>query len=147
MNTRQNLNEPAIRQEILASIELKEAKLHHELLKQIFRLEIAERRSKKVFKLDEDYSENLYWCGFLLYHVGDREDVPLLWSAKQLDFDTACGFDIQALVGAGIETTINYLIENNHREIANYLQSCREQGDFNELSEWERFRYDYYYSK
>ena len=147
MNTSQNLSDPAIRQKILVSIEPKDAKQHHQLLKQILCLEMSDHLNQKITTGDKDYSENLYWCGFLLYQVGDLTDVSLLWEAKQLDMDTGCGFDIQTLVGAGVEATIEYSIENNLQEIADYLNFCQKQGDFDELYEWEQFRYGYYYSQ
>jgi hypothetical protein len=36
-------------------------------------------------------------------------DVALLWQAKQINMDTGAGLDIQFLVGAGVEETIEYL--------------------------------------
>ena len=145
MTMSHNLSEPVTRQKILKSIEPLDAKHNHGLLSQIFQVEMRDRSHRKTSDYDEDYHENLYWCGFLLFHVGDLRDVLMMWQAKQIDMDTNCGFDIQILVGAGVETTIKFLVENHHQEIANRLIFCQEQGDFDRLDEWQNFRQSYYY--
>ena len=92
-----------------------------------------------------DYYENLYWCALLFYFVGDPADVPLMWEAKHIDMDTDCGFDIQFMVGAGVDTTLKYLNERGHFEIAAYLSNMKSCKDFDDLPGWEQFRIGYFY--
>ncbi len=41
---------------------------------------------------------------------------------RHTDFDTAAGFDVQFLLGAGAETTLTYLTGHGHADIARELQ-------------------------
>lgn len=85
--------------------------------------------------------ESIHRCGFLLFLLGQAEDVELLWQAKTATFDTWCGFDIQFLVGAGVSATLTYLhsIEKQWAEDAKaYIEECQRAGDFNDL---ERYRH------
>lgn len=66
----------------------------------------------------DEFFENLYWCAFLLHLIGDPADVPMMWQAKHSDFDTAAGFDVQFLLGAGAETTLTYLTGHARADIA-----------------------------
>jgi hypothetical protein len=89
----------------------------------------------------------LHWCAFLLWRVGDLRDVILLWRAKNIDFDTACGFDIQFLTGAGLNQTIEYLessADPEARSALEYIMKCRAAGDFDDLQAWAIWRTDYF---
>lgn len=59
--------------------------------------------------LDYDWLDPFRLCGLLLYKIGNVEDSVLLWQVKELDFDTACGLEVQMLTGAGVDETISYL--------------------------------------
>jgi hypothetical protein len=91
----------------------------------------------------DEYFENLYWCAFLLQLAGDPSDVPALWQAKHLDFDTAAGFDIQFLLGAGAETTLTWLRTQGHTDIADGLGEYPELDE--DLHEWAEHRRSYSY--
>ena len=70
-----------------------------------------------------------------------------MWKAKRSDFDLGWGFDIQFLVGAGVQKTIDFLenIKNPDAEKAlEYIQLCQTAGDFDNLPKWESFRKDYF---
>lgn len=134
------LADPAARARVLGGIEPGQAGAHHERLRAIFHAETADRRAGG----DSEFFENLYWCAFLLYRVGDPADVPMMWAAKFIDFDTSCGFDVQFLLGAGPERTLGHLNANGHEEIARRLAEYPELHD--DLTEWETFRRDYFYS-
>ena len=82
---------------------------------------------------DGELFESLYWCAFLLYRLGDVNDVALLWQAKSVSFDTWCGFDVQFLVGAGVEETIHHLRtkpDPDSRAAMEYLLACKDAGGF-----------------
>ena len=92
---------------------------------------------------DDTFVENLYCCAFLLYLVGDPSDVPVMWQAKHLNVDTACGFDVQFLLGAGAERTLTYLVEHGHADVARELAAYPELNE--DLQEWESFRRKYFF--
>lgn len=92
-----DLNNPRQRRALLLKIPPSREvvrKYHAELL-DLFRREMTYRRADRPAEGDDesDYFENLYWCGLLLYLVGDPADVPLMWEAKNINMDTGSGFD------------------------------------------------------
>ena len=114
------------------------------LLRQLLLLEMQYRADESK---PQDYFENLYWCGLLMYQIGNLDDVLLLWSAKHVNFDTGCGFDIQFLVGAGVDSTIEYLVKSHNPDAHDalcYIRECQKAGDFDNLSDWLAFRLAYY---
>ncbi|MCK0471168.1 hypothetical protein MW695_07210 [Alkalihalobacillus sp. APA_J-10(15)] len=71
----------------------------------------------------------------------------LLWAAKNIDFDTYCAFDIQLIIGAGLENTIAYLSEKNDdysQKALEYILSCKESGDFDDMVSWYDWKFDYF---
>ena len=91
-------------------------------------------------------SDDIRLCAFVMYKIGNVQDVPLLWEAKCANFDTFCGLDIQMLVGGGVDETIAYLNtvgDDEARKAVEYIEGCREAGDFNSLhkyaEEWNRY--------
>jgi hypothetical protein len=121
-------------------------KYHSELL-ELFRREMAYRRAddSPEGEGESDCFEQIYWCGLLLYLVGDPADVPLMWEGKQIDMDTGIGFDGQFLVGAGVEETIKYLEERGQKKPAEYLKGLKAFKELDDLSESEKFRVRYFY--
>jgi hypothetical protein len=121
-------------------------KYHPELL-DLFRREMNFRRGENSAEGDDesDYFEHIYWCGLLLYLVGDPADVPLMWEAKNINMDTGCGFDGQFLVGAGVETTIKYLEDRGEKAPADFLHELKSLKELDDLQGWERFRIHYFY--
>lgn len=141
-----DLNRPADRRAVLKRIAPDRAtvrEFHGELL-DIFRREMAFRQDEDSSD-EEDFFENIYWCALLLYLVGDPADVPLMWKAKQLNMDTACGFDSQFLIGAGLDETITYVEDNADTEMVQYVRRLQSSSDFQDLQEWEQFRIRYFY--
>jgi hypothetical protein len=91
--------------------------------------------------------DSLYLCGFLLFLLGQLEDVELLWQAKTTTFDTWCGFDIQFLVGAGVSSTLAYLhsIQKEWAEEAStYIEKCQRGGDFSDLESYRHEKQRYF---
>jgi hypothetical protein len=68
-----------------------------------------------------------------------------MWQAKNIDFDLDCAFDIQFLVGGGVDQTIQYLESRGEKGAVEYLKSYRSARDFEDLPGWERFRIHYFY--
>ena len=81
-------------------------------------------------------TDELRLAGYLVGLHQDVRDSLLLWRTKQLNFDTACEFDIQLVVFAGVEPTIAYLKEQQSEEAAQavaYIEGCQTAGDFDLL--------------
>lgn len=144
-----DLNSPRDRRALLLKIPPNREvvrKYHPELL-DLFRREMSFRRGDDPAVGDDefDYFEHLYWCGLLLYLVGDPADVPLMWEAKNINMDTGCGFDGQLLVGAGVEKTIRYLEDHEQKEPADFLKELMAFNELDDLHEWERLKIHYFY--
>jgi hypothetical protein len=133
---------PAERASTLERISPAQARENHVLLQEIFASEIEYRASDSA----AEHFENLYWCAYLLFCVGDPADVPMMWSAKHINFDTACGFDIQFLLGGGVDQTLEYLRSHGHQEIADALLAYEDELR-SDLAEWSTFRHRYFYGE
>ena len=70
------------------------------------------------------------------HRIGDPSDSELLWRAKNVSFDTFVGLDVQFLVGAGVDATIEQLQRQELNEAADYIKGCARSGDFDALDEW-----------
>lgn len=84
--------------------------------------------------------DSIQLCSFMMFQLAHVEDVPLLWQAKQANYDTLLGLDIQLLVGAGVEETLHYLQQVSEGwavEAASYIQQCQAGGDFEDLEEYQ----------
>jgi len=119
---------------------------YHPLLRDLFERELCYRLGD-----DEDdyaYSENICFCGLFLYEVASLADSELLCRAKFCrDMDLGTGFDIQFLVGAGVEATLSYLAQHPDAwavTALSYLQRCNEAGDLAWLDEWHRAKRAYF---
>lgn len=130
---------PEGRARLLAAIDPDSVAAHHTLLREIFQAEVEHRRTGG----DDEYFENLYWCAFLLHLIGDCQDVPMMWRAKHLDFDTACGFDVEFLFGGGVRSTLAYLEDNGYAEIAGELSAHPDL--YQDLQDWLVSRRRYFY--
>ncbi|ONI84211.1 hypothetical protein ALI144C_16220 [Actinosynnema sp. ALI-1.44] len=142
-----DLGSPRARRRLLESIHPDSARMHHALLREVLKAEMDHRYARDDWEPAEDDDwdlfENAHLCGFLLHVIGDPADVPLLWETKHIDFDMACGFDIQFLLGAGAESTLAYLRGHGHDDIADDLSEYPELHD--DLREWVAWRREYFY--
>lgn len=136
-----DIRSPSMRENVLRSISPEDAKQHQLLLRKIFREEIAYRERDE----DQEYFENVYWCAYLLFHVGDPADVELMWIAKNLNMDIGCGFDVENLVGAGVEQTIEYLRQKDLDAAADYLAEYFPDHSQQAIEVWSRARQGYFY--
>ena len=93
--------------------------------------------------------DNLHLAGFLLFILGQTDDVELLWQAKTANFDAESSFDIQFLVGAGVGRTIAYLqsIQAEWAEKTKaYIELCQQAGDFEDMEDYRVDRQKYFAS-
>jgi hypothetical protein len=91
------------------------------------------KRENKNYPFD---LEDLMFASYLLAIHRNPEDALLIWKAKEIDFDTHCGHDIQLMVGGGVNETIAFLkgqksIEAKHA--LTYLNGCVKAGDFDDI--------------
>ena len=75
-------------------------------------------------------------CCVQLFSRGLLEDVLLIWEAKESGFDLACYLDGQFLLGAGVEQTKNYLINNHIPEASAALEYINGLEKSGELIDW-----------
>lgn len=119
------------------------------LLRALLQSEVEYRRSlDQGSVVDEgDYFENIYWCAFLLAQVGELRDVLPLWRAKHTNFDVGCGFDAEALIGPGLQRTLDYLSSLSTSEAADasqYIEAASAHLTESDVQEWRAFRADYF---
>lgn len=94
--------------------------------------------------LNNDYFENIYWSGFLLYCIGDPTDVEMMCQAKYINFDTRCGFDVETFFGAGFDETVAHMQKIGKHDVADYIQDYRHCTD-EHLKKWAEHKRQYYY--
>jgi hypothetical protein len=88
---------------------------------------------------NEIQMEDLMLCGYILGLHEEIEDCLLIWKAKNVDFDTYCGFDIQLMVFGGVEETIGYLknsASGDASQALEMIQTCYDGGDFDDIDEY-----------
>lgn len=129
------------RQKALQSIQPLDAIKNQDLLKNILQLEMDDWKSGNGAEI----KENLFHCGFLLYLVGNYEDVKLMYEARTINLESSCGYDIQNLVGGGVEETIDYLQEKGLSKVAEEIKAAYYFKDFDDLPKWIAFKKKYYY--
>jgi len=84
-------------------------------------------------------SEALMLSAYILGLHHNIEDCLKIWNTKTIDFDTFCGFDIQLVVFAGVNSTIDYLktINSDESEDAlKYIEECKISGDFEDIENY-----------
>jgi len=83
-----------------------------------------------------------------LFAAANVEDSLLIWRAKQSNFNSGVGNDVQLMCGAGLKMTQDYLRELQSDEASKalgYLNSCEKAGDFRNwspaayLDSWRRY--------
>jgi hypothetical protein len=132
---------PASREQALSNILPESAKQHHQMLRQLFAAEMEYRRRDE----NDEYFENLYWCAYLLFKVGDPSDSEVMWRAKHINTDTGRGFDAENMFGAGVDETVAYMDKNGFHDIARYILSCTELRDRSHIELWALERRRYFY--
>jgi len=80
--------------------------------------------------------ETLMTACYILGMHGHIEDCLLIWRAKETDFDTHCGLDIELMLFAGYQKTIDFLKKQESPEAKQALEYIRLCGDFDSLDEY-----------
>lgn len=118
------------------------------LLRALLELEMDYRSQEEPDPADEgDGFEHIYACALLLFDLGVPDDALRLWEAKQLNMDVGIGLDIQFLVGAGVDATLHLLSSQGSeaaREAADQLEERLAAGEFDDLTNWRRSKYEYF---
>ena len=114
-------------------------------LKFLFEQEIK-KHEKETF---QGINDSINLVAFLLSKFKNLENVWLFIKAKIANFDTICGFDLEYLVSAGLNRTIDY-VKNSDNKLKKKFLSFEEI--FSKLSEksideWEKKKTDDYSSK
>ena len=78
----------------------------------------------------------LYLAGYLLAKFKLPQDIPLFVKAKQANFDTHCGFDIEFIFWALEEKTKYYLQENHPDLFADSVEAYLAFEQFDILQKW-----------
>ncbi len=83
--------------------------------------------------------DHLMYASYLVGLHQQVEDCLLIWKAKGVDFDSFCYVDIQLMLFAGLESTIQFLQLSKDEEAKaalKYIQSCNEHSDFQHIEEY-----------
>lgn len=87
---------------------------------------------------DGDFYEGIYRGAFLLYCLGNAEDIHSLWRAKRLNTDVGSSMGAEFFVGAGVNKSIAF-IENmdspESSDIAVYIRGWFSQPD---AMQWQK---------
>ncbi|MCR5886113.1 hypothetical protein LRS03_25970 [Rhizobacter sp. J219] len=114
------------------------------LIRAAFQKEVEYRNAlwERTAEDDGDYYEGIYRCAFLLYRLGNPEDIPALWQAKYLNMDVGSSMGAEFFVGAGLNESIKFIENSDHPEsgeIAAYIQGWFSQPDAMQWQKgWER---------
>ncbi|CAN0506154.1 unnamed protein product [Discosporangium mesarthrocarpum] len=142
------LRDPSARESVYRALHPRAPVAATPLLRRLLDLEIGYRKTDSARSGNEpDYFENLYWCALLLCGLGDPSDALPLWNAKQTNMDTGAGLDIQFLVGAGVDATVEHLLSLGSppaSDAAEEIRACEAAGDFEELESWRAGREAYF---
>lgn len=56
-----------------------------------------------------EFFEGIYRCAFLLYRIGNPEDIFSLWQAKHLNMDVGSSLGAEFFIGAGLHESIAFI--------------------------------------
>lgn len=91
--------------------------------------------------------EDLMLASYILGLHKQVEDCLKVWEAKNVDFDSFCGVDIQLVPFAGVNETIVYLGKQTGLEAdkaLEYILECKKCGDFDDLEEYYQEGYPWF---
>ncbi|MFX1705650.1 hypothetical protein PV783_16910 [Chitinophaga sp. CC14] len=88
---------------------------------------------------DKTGIEDIMFACLLVTLHRQIEDCLLIWKAKNIDFDTFCGVDIQLVPFMGVPATISYLQASSDPDAPKaleYILECDEAADFEQLDHY-----------
>ncbi|MBS2032327.1 MAG: hypothetical protein JST54_30790 [Deltaproteobacteria bacterium] len=94
-------------------------------------------------------TELMRLCCVQLFGLGQLDDVLRIWEAKTASFDTFGGFDMEYLLGAGLDATKRFLAGHGSSEAQRALAriaECERAGNFDGYSPAKQMTfYERYY--
>lgn len=96
--------------------------------------EVTEQEAAYTHALGGGCGDVQYACCWLLYRIGEMEDVATIWRLKQHDMDTVSTIDGSFLVPRGAQATIDWARRTGHDAIADYVVECEPYGDMEATS-------------
>lgn len=97
----------------------------------------------------DDRYENIYRCAFMLYRIGQPEDVFLLWHAKSLNMDVGSSLGVEYFIGAGVDPTLDHLKVSDSPEadkISAFIRHAFVDGDWMQWQKnWELAQSEQYW--
>lgn len=120
----------------------------YETARFLFAEESKYRRTGNYLDPNEDI-DNLYFSALVLTKFENPEIIWAFFDAKNIDMDSACGFDGEYLVAAGITRTYEYLQSIDHAEKQRLLDYIGETVDTSkytqqEIDDWKGFKAEYH---
>ena len=82
---------------------------------------------------EHGFTDELVQLCYMLYKIGNIDDIQLLWEIKNNNFDTYCGLDIQLVAVPDVDDALEYLRTKSEEwafNATNYIESCLNSGDF-----------------
>lgn len=73
--------------------------------------EVLKRLRQEIQSPSEDRDVLKQLC-VQVYSYGCPEDAIVIWNAKRLDFDAGISIESELLIGAGLDKTIEHVLEN-----------------------------------
>ena len=97
---------------------------------------LKELRQNQTF----DISGDILMLACLILGKHNRvEDSLKIWKTKEIDWDTHCYIDIQLVLFAGVQKTLEYLKSQNSKvakDALEYITGCIDAGDFDDLENY-----------
>jgi hypothetical protein len=137
------LSDPAERQELYKLLVNEPLEPLSSLVRAAFQKEVEYRDALWEGTVEDsgEFYEGVYRCAFLLYRVGNPEDIPSLWQAKHLNMDVGSSMGAEFFVGAGLPESIAFIERAGLTEsavIAEYIRGYFSQPDAMQWQEgWE----------
>ncbi len=92
-----------------------------------------------------EFYEGIYRCAFLLYRLGNTEDIHTLWQAKHLNMDVGSSMGAEFFIGAGLHETIAFIEHTSLSESANIAEYIGDYFFQPDAMQWqERWEEDMY---
>lgn len=98
---------------------------------------LVKARSKEEYEIGS--GDNIMLASYLVGLHKQVEDCLAIWEAKRIDFDSYSYVDIQLVVFAGVEKTLDYIQGFDQEDttgIIEHIKGCQEAGDFDGLESY-----------
>lgn len=110
----------------------------------LFDEEVKWRKLPDYYNFDESDVDNLYFSAWVLVQFQRMENVGKFFTAKNIDFDSGCGFDGNYLLANGVKATADYFSQYPDSKLFKYLPRFDEITQEYEIEEWKNFKAEYF---